>query len=126
MMCERIPCRRVNLPLPVVLKRFLAPEWVFIFGIRCSSVPVLVRGRPLRAHRLRLLPWALRPSAWRVLLAWPQAWRLGTALPWLRALLRALRPPRVLRRRAPRRRARTGRALLPAPRSDPAWWGATL
>jgi hypothetical protein len=26
-------CRARSLPLPVLRKRFLAPEWVFIFGM---------------------------------------------------------------------------------------------
>src|SRR5437868_5215775 len=32
-MCDFIPCRRVSLPVPVSLKRFLAPEWVFCLGM---------------------------------------------------------------------------------------------
>ena len=29
--------RALSLPFPVVLKRFFAPEWVFIFGMRRLS-----------------------------------------------------------------------------------------
>src|ERR1700712_1103668 len=32
-MCDFMPCRRISLPVPVILKRFLAPEWVFCLGI---------------------------------------------------------------------------------------------
>src|SRR5687768_12438252 len=34
----RLACRRVILPLPVILKRLAAPLWVFIFGI--ASAPL--------------------------------------------------------------------------------------
>src|SRR5690606_40839779 len=34
-----------SLPLPVILKRFLAPEWVFCFGIFSSFVWRLLRRR---------------------------------------------------------------------------------
>src|ERR1700761_8696401 len=32
-MCDFMPCRRISLPVPVILKRFLAPEWVFCLGM---------------------------------------------------------------------------------------------
>src|SRR5690606_21646385 len=42
----RIPaCCFFSLPLPVILKRFLAPEWVFCFGIFSSFVWRLLRRR---------------------------------------------------------------------------------
>ena len=59
-MCLMLICRRRSLPVPVTLKRFLAPLWVFILGIgfslrrvgrpvsprwRSSSVSVASRGR---------------------------------------------------------------------------------
>lgn len=36
-------CRALTLPLAVSLKRFLAPEWVFIFGMK-AAVKQIVRG----------------------------------------------------------------------------------
>src|SRR3978361_1647693 len=36
-MCDFIPCRRISLPVPVILKRFLAPEWVFVLGMLGSG-----------------------------------------------------------------------------------------
>src|SRR3954453_19866269 len=36
-MCEEKECRCWSLPLPVFLKRFLAPEWDFILGMRAQQ-----------------------------------------------------------------------------------------
>src|SRR5882757_10459086 len=36
-MCDFMPCRRISLPVPVILKRFLAPEWVFCLGMLGSG-----------------------------------------------------------------------------------------
>src|SRR5262245_21426309 len=37
MMCERPPFERRTLPVPVILKRFMAPRLVFILGMGVSS-----------------------------------------------------------------------------------------
>src|SRR5690606_5625467 len=39
----RFACCFLSLPVPVILKRFLAPEWVFCFGISLSFVVLPAR-----------------------------------------------------------------------------------
>src|SRR3954453_7195383 len=59
-MCDFIPCRRISLPVPVILKRFLAPEWVFCLGIFESGWRD--RGLGLRLHLDLGLRIALGPG----------------------------------------------------------------
>src|SRR5918995_2073077 len=48
----RIPaCCFLSFPLPVILKRFLAPEWVFCFGIFRVSFAGALRGFVVCAAR---------------------------------------------------------------------------
>src|SRR5213078_1415114 len=50
--CERYCFRRNTLPVPVTLKRFAAPRWVFIFGMSGS----VVVGRGAVVLRLASVP----------------------------------------------------------------------
>src|SRR5829696_5989540 len=54
--------RASSLPVAVFLKRFLAPEWIFIFGIeRCIEAEAPGRTRGL----LRSMRLGMRPAEWR-------------------------------------------------------------
>jgi hypothetical protein len=45
-MCVENECRALTFPEAVSLKRFLEPEWVFIFGIASRTVKQTLGCRP--------------------------------------------------------------------------------